>query len=417
MKLKNGMNLHVVKTSKFKDIGISIRFMNRLETQKSTVRSLLALMICDRCEKYHTKKEMSKKMDELYGASFSAQTVGYGASQVLDIRAKIIHPSYTAHHALLDDMFEFMQEALLHPLLNEEVLNENKAILQAKMERMQDEPSQYVVSKGLKLAGQGQPLGISALGEIECISSITLSDIQSAYDELINEDRIDMLVCGDIDEDLLEQIIERNFPIHHENKTFETFYTFETDEVDEISYEYRKISQSSIMMTWMSNISMKDKDFYALKVANAMFGQYSTSFLFQEVREKNSLCYSVFSNMISYDGALAVTTGVKPENIQKAIDLIKLQFQRLVDGEFDDGLLEVSKTMIVNSLLTTKDSMLSLLALKYQNAILEEHMNVDDLVEKMKQVTREDVLNVVKKCKLAHTFVLTSKEDAIHAED
>ena len=54
MKLHNGIHLHVVSTSKFKDIEISVRFMNRLEEKQATLRSLLALMICDRCEKYPT---------------------------------------------------------------------------------------------------------------------------------------------------------------------------------------------------------------------------------------------------------------------------------------------------------------------------------------------------------------------------
>lgn len=416
MELKNGMNLHVIQTSKFKDIGISFRFMNQLEEKKATVRSLLALMLCDRCVRYDTKKAMSKKLDELYGATFSTQTVGYGAAQVLDIRSKIIHPSYTSHPTLLCDLLDFFKDVLLKPLFNDEILNENKAILKAKMERMQDEPSQYAISKGLKLAGEGQPLGISALGEINLIDAITLEDIKQAYEEMIHHDRIDILLCGDIKEEDVMDVIEERFPFTRRNSAFETTYAFTCENLNQESFEYRHISQSNIMMIWMSNTTMRDANYYALKVANAMFGQYPTSFLFQEVREKNSLCYSVYSNMIAYDGALAVTTGVEKNKIQKAIELINIQFQRLCDGDFDDELITVSKTMIINSLTATKDSMLSLLALKYQNAILDDHMGVDDLVQKMQEVTREDILTAIQQCKLAYTFVLTNKED-VHEEN
>lgn len=416
MKLHNGIHLHVVSTSKFKDIGISVRFMNRLEEKQATLRSLLALMICDRCEKYPTKKMMSKRMDELYGAVFNAHTVGYGAAQVLDIRMKIIDPRYAPHSSLLEHAFDFLQETLLHPLFTEDTLTENKAILQAKMERMRDEPSQYAVSQGLKLAGEGLPLGISALGEIEHIKEITLDDVQKAHQRLFQEDRIDILVCGDVQESYLKELVKARFSSSKKDAAFKSYYAADMDRETKESIEYRHISQSSIMMTWFTDTSMNDKDYFALKIANAMFGQYPTSFLFQEVREKNSLCYSIYSNMISYDGALGVTTGVEKEHIQKAIDLIKQQFQKLCDGEFDDDLIDISKTMIVNSLLATKDSMQSLLALAYQNAILGEERTVDDLVNYMKEVTRQDIQRAAQKCRLVYTFVLTDKEDE-HEED
>lgn len=410
MKLKNGIDLHVITTSKFKDIGISIRFMNQLEEKQATIRSLLALMMCDRCEQYNTKQAMSRKMDELFGATFSAQTVGYGAAQVVDIRSKIIHPSYTSYPNLLEDWFDFMQTMILQPFFNEEVLNENKAILYAKMKRMQDEPAQYAVSKGLKLAGEGTPLGISALGEISYINEISLDDVKQAYQNLLKEDRMDILICGDIKEEEVKVLLEERFDFQKQNQHFETYYKVSAKHQHKQSSEYRNISQSNIMMTWFTDTSMIEDDYYALKVANAIFGQYPSSFLFQEVREKNSLCYSIYSNLITFDGALAVTTGIEKAKIEQAIDLINEQFERVCDGDFDEELLTISKTMIVNSLMATKDNMQSLLALAYQNAILNKRQTVDDLVNKMQSVTKDDVQKAIKKCTKAYTFILTSEE-------
>ena len=332
----------------------------------------------------------------------------------------MIHPLLSLpdapHSSLLEHAFDFLQETLLHPLFTEDTLTENKAILQAKMERMRDEPSQYAVSQGLKLAGEGLPLGISALGEIEHIEEITLDEVQKAHQRLFQEDRIDVLVCGDVQESYLKELVEARFSSSRRDAVFKSYYAADMDKEAKESVEYRHISQSSIMMTWFTDTSMTDQDYFALKIANAMFGQYPTSFLFQEVREKNSLCYSVYSNMISYDGALGVTTGVEKEHIQKAIDLIKQQFQKLCDGEFADDLIDISKTMVVNSLLATKDSMQSLLALTYQNAILGKERTVDDLVDYMKEVTRQDIQRAAQKCRLVYTFVLTDKEDE-HEED
>ena len=94
MQITNGVQLHFMKTEKFKDIGISIRFRSELEPKLAASRSLLALMLCDRCKTYDTKKKMSDYLDLLYGATLNAQTAGYGSAQIVEIRSKIINPCY-----------------------------------------------------------------------------------------------------------------------------------------------------------------------------------------------------------------------------------------------------------------------------------------------------------------------------------
>ena len=60
MEIINGVNLSVISTQKFKDIGISIRFQNELKKETSAARSLLAIMLCDRCKLYNSKEKMTK---------------------------------------------------------------------------------------------------------------------------------------------------------------------------------------------------------------------------------------------------------------------------------------------------------------------------------------------------------------------
>ena len=163
MKIIDGVNLNVIPTQKFKDIGISIRFQNELKNETAAARSLLALMLCDRCKVYDTKEKMTKKQDELYGAVLGTQTLGYGKSHVIEFRCKVIHPLYvTNEDSYLKNVFSFLKEIIFHPLLNEEVFEESKKVLISKSKRMIDDPSQLVISEGLKAAGTNTPLGISS---------------------------------------------------------------------------------------------------------------------------------------------------------------------------------------------------------------------------------------------------------------
>lgn len=412
MDITTGVRLHSIQTKKFKDIGISIRFQNKLEKKNACARSLLALMICDRSQHYDTKKKMSDQQDALYGATLNAQTAGYGASQIIEIRSKIIHPCYVDQKEdILTKWLEFLKEILFSPLLSQEAFEESKHILLSKIERMMDDPAQYVINECLKLAGKNTSLGISALGEKQDVEALTLEDIKQVYEDMMQHDQIDIMICGDIKEEMIEKIgKELNFAAR--TTAFKSYYVAKNDLHEEVTQQHKNISQSYIMMTWFTNTSAVDPKYYALRVANAMFGQYSTSLLFQEVREKNSLCYSIFSNLISYDAALGVTTGIEKENIEKTRNLILQQFERIKQGDFTDELMEVSKTMIINSLKASDDSMNSLIALAYQNTLLKREYTSEDIIALIQNVTREDVIDVISRCELKQTLIVTKEDDA-----
>lgn len=412
MDITTGVRLHKIQTKKFKDIGISIRFQNTLDRKTACARSLLALMLCDRSKHYDTKKKMSDQQDALYGATLSAQTAGYGSSQIIEIRSKIVHPCFVDQKEdILIEWLEFLKEILFSPLLSQEAFEESKHILLSKIERMMDDPAQYVINECLKLAGKNTSLGISALGDKQDVEALTLQDIQKVYEDMMQYDQIDIMICGDIQEEMMGKISKLlNFAAR--NTSFESYYVAQNDLHQEVTQQHKNISQSYIMMTWFTNTSAVDPKYYALRVANAMFGQYSTSLLFQEVREKNSLCYSIFSNLISYDAALGVTTGIEKENIEKTRKLILKQFESIKQGNFTDELMEVSKTMIINSLRASDDAMNSLIALAYQNTLLKRDYTSEDIIACIRKVTRADVIEVFSRCELKQTLIVTKEDDA-----
>lgn len=411
MEMKKGIYLHMIQSDKFKDIGISIRFLAQLQEASATLRSLLALMLIDRCEKYPSKKAMSDIQDNLYGTSLRAQTVGYGKAQVLELRCKVLDPIYIEQDAgLLEEVICFLKEVVFHPLLTEEAFQEARSILKAKMLRMQDDPAQFVIHEGLKRAGKGTPLAVSSLGELAILDELTLADIKQAHEKLLTEDRIDFVVCGNCDEAKIQELLTSHMLFEERNDTFESHYAFALQEQAKTEEMTRDIQQSSIFMLWQTNTDICDADYYALRCACAMLGQYPTSLLFQEVREKHSLCYSIYANLISFDGALGVTTGVEKADIEKAVDLIKVQFERIRKGDFDDTLLHVTKAMMLNSLAATKDAMNSLMAHSYQNAVLKQDLSIDERMECIQKVTREQIMAAFEKCSLRLTFILSKEE-------
>ena len=118
MELTQGVKFRVLPSVKFKDIGIYIRFIHPLTPQFATKCSLMALMMTDRCEAYPTKQAMSRRSDELYGLSLGTQTVGYGAAQVMEMRARMIHPRFAHSASFLEEGIRFLCELIFAPLFS-----------------------------------------------------------------------------------------------------------------------------------------------------------------------------------------------------------------------------------------------------------------------------------------------------------
>lgn len=413
MVICQGVALHVLPSKKFKEIGWYIRFLQPLNEERASVWSLLALMMSDRLEAYPSKQMMSRHLDDLYGMAIGAQTIGYGRSQVLELRMKMMHPCF-AHDSeeYLTEGIAFLREMITRPLLNEECLQEAKRILHAKLKRMRDDASQYAVSQGLKLAGKGEALAVSALGESERIDRVTLEEIVEAHRTLLEESHVDIIVCGDLQKESIEERLRMLIEWKDRTLPVSTHYAITHERPCARQVETRDIPQSSIMQVYFTHTDITDADYYALRVMNAMLGQYSTSLLFQNVREKNSLCYSIYSSLIAFDGALGIMTGVEKKDIDTVLRLIDEQIETLRSGRFDDALLSVSQTMIINSLRAGDDNMNTMAALQYQNDLLGRSYTSADIIRLVEQVTREDVIKAAKKLEHKATYIVRSEEDA-----
>ena len=361
-------------------------------------------------EIYPTKQKMSQRLDELYGMSIGAQTIGYGQAQVLELRAKMIHPRFAEDESLLDEGIHFLREMILRPLLSEDSLKEAKRILLSKLKRMRDDASQYVVHQGLKYAGKDHALAISALGEEEILQKTTLEEIKEAHRALLEESGIDVIVCGDLDRKRTIDAIVGCFEWKPRKKDIESYYAIDSTDSPEIIQETRSIPQTSLMQVYFTHTDVKDPKYYALRVMNAMLGQYSTSLLFQNVREKNSLCYSIYSNLIAFDGAMGITTGIEKKDIDQVLTLIQEQIETLKNGTFDEELLTVTKKMIINSLKAGDDVMNTMATLRYQNDLLNREYTSKDIIECIQKVTRADVIEMAQRLEQKTTYIVTSEE-------
>lgn len=407
--LSDNIDLYVVNTDKFKDLSLEIRFLAEVNEKNATTRSLLTLMMQDRCFKYDTKQKMNEALDDLYGAYLSIRCTGYGKGAMIRFGIRVIDTKFSDED-LLTQQFSFINEIIFQPLLNEVVFKEAKESLANELLRIEDEPREYASKLALSIAGKGQPLAIDINGSLEVLKMITLDDIKAEYQSMINNDQITIGLVGNITTITAKNLCKTYLPFVKRTTINESYYTFTTDRPKRDIVE-KNIEQTVLMMIYNTDITINDRLYWPLKLATAMLGQLPVSLLFMEVREKRSLCYSISSSLLSFDGVMIVNTGMDYKNIEQTEELIKQQVENIKNNAFSDELLESAKQLLINSVRSIIDNANAILNFAYLNHLAANDQSYQQTIEKIETTTRKDIQQAFNSLHLNTTFILKKKGD------
>ena len=112
-----------------------------------------------------------------------------------------------------------------------------------------------------------------------------------------------------------------------------------------------------------------DPEYFALQLFNGLFGGFSHSKLFINVREKAVLPITLLLGLESHKGLLIVMSGIENANYKQAVDIIKEQFAVMQQGDFTEEELQQTKAVVKNQLLETIDVARGLIEILYHNVI------------------------------------------------
>jgi predicted Zn-dependent peptidase len=380
-----------------------INFANVFSKENKLEKIVLANMMRKKSAKYDTQEKFTKELDELYGAKFIANTNSIGNVFNFTIVTSVLNTKFTDTNDLKKQV-EFTMEVLLNPLINQEVLKDSLYLSKAQNTRKNDNPNTYAMSQLRKFIGKGTHYENSGIFEDEDFEAIDIDRINNAYTNMVKNDRIDIFVFGDVDEQLLiKYISDYNFKDRNIELDLKEMITIEK-EFNIV--ETKKISQSTQILVYENNVSENLNEKYQMLTANSMFGQSPTSMLFQEVREKNSLCYSIFSNVYYYEGLLMVITNIDDKNDKIVKDLVELQRENMVSGNFELEQLNSSKLLLCDSLNSSSDEIVSTFYFTLTSILLNKDRDIDEIIDVITAVNKENVVNVFSKLVYKGSYLL-----------
>lgn len=412
---KHGYDLHLLQTKKFKTIHLSFKFTTELCREVVTNRALLPYLLQQATATYPTAAKLRQKLDELYGAILHIDSSKKGENSILTFRLEIINDQFLqGKSSLIEEALQLLEDVIYNPKLEKngfdnKILKREKQTLKNKIESLNEDKMSLANTRLIEEMCANEPYHLRVHGYEEDLDTITPESLYSYYKELLMNDRLDVYVVGDIENISIEKFIDKTIN-RNKQTSISPKKPCPIPIHDKILVEYDKIQQAKLHFGFRTSITFNDEDYAALHVFNGLFGGFPSSKLFMNVREKHSLAYYAASRIESHKGLLFVFSGIAPDQYEKAKEIILEQMEQMRNGEFTEQQVEETKEMTINQLKETLDNPQGMIELHYQSVLAHSNKVPEDLISDVKQVTKEDVLEVSKKIILNMTYLLTSEE-------
>lgn len=398
-KISEGVNIRTLETEKFKTNSISLYLHLPLMRETVTKAALLPRVLKRGTENYPDLTALSKRTEELYGASVGLGIVKKGDSEAVKFNVQYVSDHFLSEK-ITQDAVELLKELVLCPKLIDNGFDkvwvaQEKENLKNFIEGLINDKKEYAQVRCNEIMFEGDPYGIFEYGYVEDLNDINEKNLYEFYCELLKNSVIDIFVAGSFDEDEMVSALNSAFlrlgersPEYAKTKLAEQEENIEIKRVT----EPMPTSQSKLVMGFNCGVSPVSEEYYAVMLFSCMFGGSPFSKLFNNVREKLSLAYYVFSAADRQKGYMKISAGIEADKFDAAYDEILLQLSKMKTGDFSDEEILSAKKYLATSLGSVKDSMAAAENFYMGQIMLGNDETIDKLIESLQSVDRQQII-------------------------
>lgn len=399
------MEITKLKTNKFKTNLCALFITVPLNKETVTKNALLVSVLRRGTKKLNTQEDIAKKLEGMYGAGFNCGVDKIGNYQTLKFYLETIDNSYTFEKEnLLQDGVDLLLEIVFDPLIEngtfkKEYVEQEKENLAKIISSRQDNKALYAKDRCIEEMFENEPYSLYKYGMLDKIKELNETNLYKYYQELIKNSKIDLYISGEnIDDVKLPDIKSsklNNITIKHNAHT-----------KPKVVKENLDVTQGKLII----GLNTPEENKAVVSMYNTILGGGANSKLFQNVREKASLAYSASSSYIRRQNTILIRTGIEIENYDKALEIIKKQLQEMKDGNISDDEFNAAKELIISSVNLIPESAEDMIAYYFDQRIFEDNFTITEYEEKLKNVTKEQVIEASQKVSIDTIYFLKKGE-------
>ena len=405
--LKNGIRIVSKKMPHIHSVsmGVWVNVGARDESSsESGLSHFIEHMIFKGTEK-RTAFQIAKEFDAIGG-----QTNAFTSAENTCYHAKVIDTR-------LETMVDILSDIFLNSVFDDKEVENERAVILQEIAMVEDSPDEYIhVLSGRNFWGDN-PLGRSVLGTRENVSGFNAHTLKGFFHKFYQPDRIVISAAGNLEHNRLVDLIGPVFESIRPGNSFPERIAPHGN--SRVNLHHRRLEQVHICLG-TKGMSITDPRRYAYSLMNTILGGNMSSRLFQEIREKRGLAYSVYSFISSYvdTGVFGAYAGVTSKNARKAIELILKEIAKLKHIRVDPNELKDAKEHTKGSLMLASESNDNQMVRLAQNEThFGRYIPLEEITNNIESVTRNHILNLAENLFQKTGFALTILGPVSHDND
>ena len=422
-----GVFLSHLRSDKFKTACMSVNLLTQLSRETASMNALIPAVLRRGTTRYPDMEQLSKRLDEPYGAAIEPVIRRVGEIHCLGFFASFPEPAFLPGGVdLLGEMSGLMAEMLLSPntrgglLLPQYVDSEKGKLLDLIRSRVNEKRS-YALQRCIEEMCCCEDFAVSRFGDEASCEAIHYKKLTRHYRELVRSCPVELFYCGRAPFREVENALRDAFsgmPRGEINYDIGTEVRMNALEAEpRTCEEVMDVTQGKLVLGFRLGECMEEPNRAAIQVFNALYGSGATSKLFLNVREKLSLCYYASSAVDLRKGLMLVSSGVSFENFESAKREILAQLENVKNGDITDDELLWAKRAVASDLRAALDSQGELEGYWLSQAVDGLDYGPEELAALVEDVTKEDVMAVAKSTELDMIYFLRGEDAAEETEE
>ncbi len=415
-KIRDNINLYYINDNKYKTTSITAYVNRRLKRNEVTKNALLCKVLARGTSKYNTIETINSHLENLYGTLYSIDVLKKANIQCIQCSVSNISDKFTGEN-ITDESAKLMLDFLFDPyvvggVFDSDYVESEKQNLKDDIEAIVNDKRAYANMRVIEEMCKDEDNAIMDCGYVEDLPDINNESLYEHYKKIIFSSPIDIYVVGDTDIQEIKNVISEylsQFKFDIADVTCDK----PIKKAEQVKYvdENMAVNQGKLAIGCRTGINIDNPLYYALLVGNSIFGAGAHSKLFNNVREKMSLCYYASSRLDKFNALMIISSGIEFANYDKAKSEIFVQLDAVKKGDFTDDELNIAKSFIINSYNSFFDSPYMLRDYYFGQKFCINKDSLECAIKKVDAVTRQDITDAFLHITVDTVYFLQGKEE------
>ena len=397
------MKIKKIETKKFKTNVYALYLTIPLTKENVTYNALIPTVLKRGCEKYNNQLEISKKLEEMYDATFGIGITKVGNNEVLKFYLESLNNNYLPNNEDLSKIsIEMLLNIVMKPYLvngkfDDDYVEQEKENLKKVIESRKDNKDTYATNRLLEEMFKEEPYGLYKFGNIDEIDNITSEKLYEKYKELIKNSEKYLYIVGDV-----KNLNIESYNIDEKEITISKEFPVKISEKENIVKEQMDVTQGKLVI----GLNTPNNKQEVIALYNTILGKGANSKLFLNVREKEGLAYSAGSTYLKRNNAIIISTGIEVSKYNKAVEVIKKQLKDMENGNITEKEMKDAKQFINAGLNLINESSENMIEYRFDKDLYNEEIDIEKYRKEIEEITKEDIVKVAQQIKIDTIYFL-----------